>query len=410
MKKLLFPLYVAVCLAVVGVSVWYFNPGSPYSPRKVIEMATTDDRAGPYRMMERIYPSSAIKPSTTPTTFPRAERTIPIAYTYEGAKRTFEEYVADRRVQGILVLQDGQVVMEEYFEDAGPQDQFTSWSVAKSFVSSLIGIALMEGKIESLDDKAGRYAIEYAGTDYGETSIRHLLMMSSGIDFEEAYEVPGSDIRKLFNGTFLWKRDVDTFLRTYKRDQEPGKVFNYISSDTQVLSAFLRGAYGQPLIETFNEKLAEPLGITGGSWLTDRPGPAGKELGYCCLQLTLEDYAKLGQLYIQDGVMGEKRILPEGWMNFVRTPPQPSHEPAADGARGYTHHFWVFGGDDGAFSMQGYDGQFVHMDPQEGVVIVMTSVDRSPFDETPEFGKLFRAIKDGLKEGEPGISLRASQP
>ncbi|MEE4210879.1 MAG: serine hydrolase [Parvularcula sp.] len=397
MKRVLLGLFALICVGFVIAAFWYVRPGSEFSPREVMAMSDMEDRRLPYRTMDRIYPSSPIETTGPVTTFARAERNLSPRYEYEGERHDLEDYAERRSVQGIYVLKDGEVVMERYFGEADASDRFTSWSVAKSVISSLIGIGLKDGVIESLDDKAATYAPEYAGTDYGDTSIRHLLMMSSGIDFNENYEERGSDIRRLFFNTFLLNRDVDETVKSYGRERPAGEVFDYISSNTQVLTAVLRGAYDRPLIDLFEEKLAQPLGLSGGSWLTDRKGEGAKELGYCCLQLTLEDYAKLGQLYVQDGMLGDTRILPEGWMEFVRTPPQPSHEPKEDGGFGYGHHFWVTGGDEGAFSMQGYNGQFVHMDPEEGVVIVMVSADRNPWSAKPEFPHLFRAIKDELK-------------
>lgn len=399
--------FCALCVAMVAAAYWYVRPGSEFSPREVIAFSKVEDRREAYRIMDDIYPSAKIRPPEVTTTFARNERALPMQYEWEGEERDFLDYAQRRNVQGLLVLKDGEVAYETYLGEASADDTFTSWSVAKSFISTLTGIALKEGVIESLDDPVSKYAIGYRGTDYGETSIRHLLMMSSGIDFNENYEEKGSDIRKLFFNTFLLNRDVDTTIRRLSRNRPAGEDFDYISSNTQVLAAVLRAAYDQPLIDTFNDKLAEPLGITGGTWLTDRQGPAGKELGYCCLQLTLEDYAKLGQLYAQDGMLGDEQILPLGWMDFVRTPPQPSHEPKGDGRLGYGHHFWVVGGDEGAFTMQGYDGQFVHVDPEERVVIVMASADRNHIGGKPEFPQLFRAIKDDLRN-ESGVTTVTS--
>ncbi|MEE4211504.1 MAG: serine hydrolase [Parvularcula sp.] len=407
MRRFFFGLFCVLCAAAVIGAFLFFRPFSEHSPQEVIRMVDAPDRRLPYRMMEKIYPAKDLGRAERVTTFPRDLRDLDISYEWDGATRNLEDYVERRNVQGILVLKDGQVVLEEYFGDAEKGSGFTSWSVAKSVVASLIGIALEEGEIESLDDKVSAYDASYVGTDYGDTTIRHLLMMSSGIDFDENYEAEGSDILKLFFNTFLLNKDVDNVLRPYERNREPGQDFDYISSNTQVLGAVLRGAYGTDLASLFREKIGEPIGISGGTWLTDRQGSAGKVLAYCCMQLTLENYAKLGQLYVQDGVVGETRVLPEGWRDFVRTPPTTSHEPKREGSLGYGHHFWLTGGDEGAFAMHGYDGQYVHMDPEEGVVIVMTSADRSAFNRSPEFAKLFRAIKDELKPG--GTAGRASQ-
>ncbi|MEM9809938.1 MAG: serine hydrolase [Pseudomonadota bacterium] len=389
----------------IAAGYWYYRPGSEFSPREVIEMSSLEDRRRSYRMMETVYPSSPIAAPRLRTAFARDLVDLDLRYEWLGQPRTFDDYIDQRKVQGILVLKDGVVRYERFFGEAEPDDRFTSWSVAKSVVATLIGIALGEGRIGSLDDRVSQYASEYEETDYGDTSIRHLLMMSSGIDFNENYEEPGADIRKLFFNTFLLNRDVDRVVRQFTRNRPAGEDFDYISSNTQVLSAVLRGAYDRPLIETMNEKLSIPLGLTGGSWLTDRQGAAKKELGYCCLQLTLEDYAKLGQLYVQDGVVGETRIIPEGWRSFVSTPPRASHKPKGEGRLGYGHHFWLIGGQPGSFTMQGYDGQYVHIDPAERVVIVIASADRTmDFTKPREFPPLFKRIKEELRSTEASLA------
>ena len=137
-----------------------------------------------------------------------------------------------------------------------------------------------------------------------------------------------------------------------------------------------------------------------GSWLTDSRG--GKALGYCCLQVTLRDYAKLGQLYLQDGVVGRTRVIPEGWADFVATPPQPSHEPGVGEAlsdHGYGHHFWVPPGADGEFYMAGYNGQIVWIDTKRDVVVAMTSADPDWPGSKAEFVPVVRALTQAAAEG-----------
>ena len=347
MNKSLAALGLFVVLS-VAAALWWFRPWSEYSPSEVYSFSRAEDRAVPYRAMETIYPYRRIAASPTPYAFPKASRTIDeVHITYDGSGETeaLDDYAARRRTTGLMVVADREVVLERYWNGEGPDDRHTSWSVAKSVIATLIGRAVMDGEIESLGDPAKKYAAEYEGAPYGEVSIRHLLMMSSGIDFEEAYEVDGSDIRKLFFGTFFWNKDVDSIVRGHAPDREAGRDFDYISSNTAVLAAVLRGAYdGRSVASLAEEYVFAPLGMGAGTWLTDRQGADGKALGYCCLQVTLEDYAKLGQLYLQDGVVGTTRVIPEGWAAFVATPPQASHEPGSGdtlGAHGYGHHFWV---------------------------------------------------------------------
>ena len=370
----------AILLALIAASaLWWFRPWSAFSPAEVYAFSKAEDRREAYRAMETIYPHRVIAASPAPRAFPRAERGLdPDAYALpDGTRVGLDDYAERRKMTGLMVVADGEVVLERYFGGETADDRHTSWSVAKSVIATLIGRALMDGEIASLDDPAARYAVEYEGTPYGGVSIRHLLMMSSGIDFDEDYETDGSDIRRLFFGTFFWNRDVDEIVRAYGQDRPAGRDFDYISSNTAVLTAVLRGAYdGRPVPSLAEEFVFAPLGMGAGTWLTDAEG--GKALGYCCLQITLEDYAKLGQLYLDDGLAGGVRVIPEGWADFVATPPQPSHEPGAGdtlAAHGYGHHFWVPPGADGESYMSGYNGQIVWIDTKRDAVVAMTSAD-----------------------------------
>ena len=371
MKRVLLPAACLLAIFVLAVCLWWFRPWSEFSPAEVYAFSRAQDRTQAYRMMEEIYPSAEIAAAPAPTAFPRAPSEIESGYNLNGEAQTLDDYAARRVMTGLIVVQGGEVVLERYYRGEGPEDRHTSWSVAKSVVATLVGHALMEGEIESLDDRADQYAAEYGGTDFGRVSIRNLLAMSSGIDFDEDYETDGSDIRRLFFGTFFRNRDVDSLVRQHEANRPAGDDFHYISANTAVLAAVLRGAYdGTDLPRLAEEKLFTPLGLHGGTWLTDRPG--GKALGYCCLQLRLEDFARLGQLYLDGGAVGADRLVPEGWPAFVSTPPDAAHEPRA-GRPGYGHHFWVLG--EGVYAMQGYNGQIVWIDPARDVVIAMTSAD-----------------------------------
>ncbi|MBB4657910.1 serine hydrolase domain-containing protein [Parvularcula dongshanensis] len=384
-----------VFAALLLFGLWAFRPWSETSPAEVIWLSRAPDRTAPYRAMEETYPYLPIAASPTPYTFPRDVRALGASWDRDGERRTVEDYVAERAVTGLMVVHDGTVVFERYYRGETPGDRHTSWSVAKSMIATLIGRALMEGRIESLDDTAETYAADYEGTDYGATKIRDLLAMSSGIGFNENYEETGSDIRKLFLNTFIFQRDIDGEVRRYRRVKPAGGAFEYLSPNTAVLAAVLRGAYGGRSVASLaEEKVVAPLGMGAGSWLTDRHGRGAKVLGYCCLQLRLEDFAKLGQLYLQGGVVGTERVIPADWPAYVSTPPRPSHAPGGalpPSELGYGAHFWI-AGEGSAYFMMGYNGQMVWIDPERRVVIAMTGADRT-FD-TSEFeaASLMRAL------------------
>ena len=408
-KKLFLGVLALVLLAAIGAALWWFRPWSEYSPAETIRLATARDRTESFRAMEATYPFRRIEGARTLYVFPEGPRLTDTGYVWEGARRTLDDYAEDWTITGLMVVSDGEKVLERYFRGETPDSRHTSWSVAKSVTATMIGHALMEGRIDSLDDPVAAYAPEYEGTDYGRTSLRHLLMMSSGIDFEEEYERRDGDARRLFLDTFLFNRDIDGSLAKLTRNREPGRDHDYISPNSAVLAAVVRGVNGgRPLAEIAQEQVFEPLGMRSGTWLLDRRG--GKELGYCCLQVTLEDYAKLGQLYLQGGVVGRTRVVPADWPAFVSTPPQASHEPAdsldaaAEIMRGYGHHFWIPPArrsteDGGEYYMAGYNGQIVWIDPTRDVVIAMTSADPDFALKKPEWIAMFRALADRAAAG-----------
>ena len=409
MKRIAVALAIVVlALAVAGAS-WWFRPWSDYSPSEVYAFSRAEDRTVPYRMMETIYPHRTIAPSPLHEQLPVAATGLdPMGVTPEDGRTIgFDAFAGERTTTGLIVLSDGEIVLERYFNGETADDRHTSWSVAKSVVATLIGTALMEGRIASVDDRAETYAAEYLGVPYGETSIRDLLAMASGIDFDEDYEVEGSDIRRLFFGTFFWNRDVDDIVREHGRERPAGETFDYISANTAVLAAVLRGAYDRPLADIAGEKLLDPIGSQGGTWLTDRQGGGGKELGYCCLQLNLRDFARLGQLYVDAGMANGVRVIPEEWVEFVATPPTPDHEPGTDGRFGYGHHFWLPPDADGELMMRGYDGQVVWMDLERDVVVAMTSADRDYSARLGGFLAMARAIaRDAAAAPDRSVAIR----
>lgn len=399
MKKLLLGLVALLVLVGVAGALWWFRPWSEYSPAETLRLATSRDRVDSFRTMEATYPYREIEGADTIYVFPEGPALTDTSYVWNGETRTLDDYAEDWTITGLMVVADGEKVLERYFRGETEDSRHTSWSVAKSVTATMIGRALMEGRIASLDDTVETYAPEYAGTDYGRTSLRHLLMMSSGIDFEEEYERSDGNARRLFIDTFLFNRDIDGSLGKLTRNREPGGDHDYISPNSSVLAAVVRGANGgRPLAEIAHEQVFEPLGMRSGTWLLDRRD--GKELGYCCLQVTLEDYAKLGQLYLQGGVVGTERVVPADWPAFVSTPPQPTHEPAAalDAApgalRGYGHHFWLPPAREGEYYMAGYNGQIVWIDPRNDVVVAMTSADPDFAKKRPEWIAMFRALAD----------------
>ena len=388
---------VLALIVVLAAAAWYFRPWSQYSPARIT--ALDDPAAYPqtFQRMDEILPAASIA-ATDPAPFPRAEASLPQTYVFNGETRSLEEYFERGDVTGFAVLKDGVLVQEAYFQGAMPDTTHTSWSVAKSFVATLIAQALHEGLIDSLDDPASKYAPQYAGSDYGDTSLRHLLMMSAGMDFQEEYSPDReSDVRPLFFNAFILRRNVDEMVAEIERDREPGGDQHYTSPNSHVLAAVARGVYGDGLADIVQEKLWGPLGMThDASWLQNKPGEEGQAIGYCCLQATTTDFARLGELYRLDGVWGGERLLPEGWSQAATTPNAPWQEPGATPYpnRGYALHFWVPAGYNEEFYAAGVYGQYVWVDRLRGVVIAQNAGDSDWFELGDEAHAVFRAVAE----------------
>lgn len=401
-----------VLLGLVGAG-WYYRPWSDYAPAKIRSLDDPDQYPLTYQRMDEFLPSTGID-AVAPSPFPRDVQSLDITYEWQGETKTLAEYLAEAKVTGLTVLSDGEVIAQTYAYEADAQSRFTSWSVGKSFVATLIGKALHEGLIESLDDRVDRYAPQFAGTDYGPTSLRHLLMMSSGMAFNEEYSADApSDVRPLFFNAFIMRRNPDDMIALIERDREPGEDFHYISPNSHVLSAVVRGVYEGRLAEIMQRELWEPLGMSDpATWLQHKPGPEGVAIGYCCLQASSEDYARLGQLYLQDGVWNGERLLPEGWVDLVSTPPTPSHEPGASryAHRGYGLHFWIPENYDREFYAAGVFGQYIWMDRNRDLVIAQNAGDADWGERNVEMTAVFRAIAETVAPLTPASSTAPMTP
>jgi CubicO group peptidase (beta-lactamase class C family) len=226
---------------------------------------------------------------------------------------------------------------------------------------TLVGIAIADGHIKSVDDLAKQYVPELADHPYGETSIRHLLQMSSGIEFSEHY-TGKDDVAILARGSAgnLGPGGVSTVMpfRNNKRIYKPGKKFQYASSETQVLGLVLPQAIGKSLADYLSEKIWEPMGAeSDASWIIDK---SGQEAAYCFLGATLRDFGRLGMLPSNGGVANGKQIVHEEWVREATqpTPGYPHLNPGvATPYMGYGYQFWVFPGSNRRFAFLGARGQ-----------------------------------------------------
>lgn len=389
-------------LIFAGLALFLFRPWSPWSPWQMNQLFWASQRVENFQHMDRLFPAQPLSPSTAPFRFPRAAEplALPTTYVFEGNHRLSEAFLEKTTTTGLLILRDGMIVHEQYRRGATETSTLTSWSMAKSVVATLVAIALKEGDIRSLDDKAEKYVPELKGKAYGQATIKDLLRMASGVKFVEIYDSRFSDIQKVFYKTFIFNQPIDIAASDYPAEDTPGTRFHYKSMDTQILSWVLRRATGSSLTAYAQEKLWQPLGMQDkGFWNTDF---YGNELGYCCLNITLRDYAKLGQLYLQQGQWNNTLLLPADWVHEATKRPEP-WLTAGHGypERGYGYHWWVPKNPDQEFFANGVWGQSIFVDEKTHTVIVKTSVDPDFKANTAEMIAFMRGVVKGMAASAP---------
>ena len=281
------------------------------------------------------------------------------------------EWIAERAVTALIVLKDGEIVHESYHLGTGPEDRRISWSVAKSYLSALLGTLVADGTIPDLDAPVTQYAPLLAGTAYDGATIRNVLQMASGVEFDEDYLDYDSDINRMGRVVALGGT-LDGFTAGLTgRTGAPGAAWQYVSIDTHVIGMVIRGATGRDIPSLLSERIIAPLGLEAEPYyLTDGEGVAFVLGG---LNLTTRDYARFAQMIAQDGVWQGIRILPEGWVAESTAPSAPT----APGEIGYGYQWWVpVGSEPGQIMARGIYGQYLYIDQPRGVVIATNGADR----------------------------------
>lgn len=283
-----------------------------------------------------------------------------------------DQWITDRVVTALVVLKDGTLVHESYYKDTNPEDLRISWSVAKSFISVLMGILVEEGVIGSIDDPVTQYAPALTESGYNGATIRNVLQMSSGVEFNEDYFDFWSDINRMGRVLALGQ-SMDGFAAGITATRAaPGEAWQYVSIDTHVLSMVIRGATGRSIADLMSEKLIQPLGLeTDPYYLTDGYGVAFVLGG---LNLRTRDYARFGQLILQDGEWDGTQVVPADWIADSTI----ASAPTRPGATGYGYQWWMPpDAREGEFFARGVYGQYIYIDKQSQTVIAVNGADRA---------------------------------
>ena len=293
-------------------------------------------------------------PSATPRALP-AGQPLPMGVDVDA-------YMKEHHMAAVLIMQGGKLRLERYGLDFDGDGRWTSFSVAKSFTSTLVGAALKDGLIKSMDDKVSDYLPDMKGSTYDDVSLRQLLTMTSGVQWNEDYGDPNSDVARFNNHKpEPGVEALVSYMRKLPRAAPAGTRWLYSTGETNLIGLVLEAAIQKPLTQYLQEKIWQPAGMEQqATWLLSK---TGKEISGCCVQAAPRDYARLGQFILEGAKVNGQSILPDGWLE------EATHKQADIGApgRGYGYQWWTY--DSGAFAARGIFGQGIFIDPKRQLVI-----------------------------------------
>src|SRR5690554_809854 len=320
---------------------------------------TQEEKERRFAMMHELYPSIPVSTGNQISPLERAETITP---KWEDGT-TLTKYMNDNKVQGVIVLQDHKIKLEAYADGRSKETLWTSYSVAKSVSSMLVGVALKEGDIESLDDPLKKYITALDGYDYGNVTVRQLLTMTSGIDWNENYEDPNSDVAQMYqNPCKGTEAHIMTYMKPMKSAYKPGTQWNYSTGETDMVGILVQKATGKSLAEYLSEKIWIPYGMEQCAyWLADEC--SNLNIGGSGLSATLRDYARLGTLMLDEGRFGDDEILSEEWLDNATSLLFSINEQGD----GYGYLWWRFEG--GSYAAFGIFGQMLYINPHKNLVI-----------------------------------------
>ena len=279
--------------------------------------------------------------------------------------RLIDQFIDRQDIAGLIVLKDGEVVLEKYARDFDENGRWTSFSMAKSFTSTLVGAAIKDGYIKSLDDKITQYIPNLTGSAYDDVTVRQLLTMTSGVKWSEDYANPWSDV-----ASFIRQKpepgftQTVSYMRKLKKEARPGTKWKYKTGETNLLGVLVSQATGKTLSEYLSEKIWKPYGMERDAlWAVDL---SQHEMGGCCLSASLRDYARYGQFMLDGSRIDGHSIFPAGWVEDATSVQEDVGE-----FMGYGYQWWTF--KNGNYMAQGLFGQMIFVNPKSKIVVVMVS-------------------------------------
>ncbi len=347
--------------------------------------------------LDKIFKTSHLTASENKFQFKQSPFTLPKTFILDDEEHNLEDALEYFRSDGLIVLRNDVLLYENYWQGNSKESKHISWSVAKSFLSALIGIAFNDGLINDLDDPITKYLPEFEGTGYDGVPIKALLQMSSGIQFNEDYGDYDSDINR-FGRAISLGTSMKEFAMSLKNHKEPGTFHHYVSIDTQMLAMLLVKVTGESITDLLQEQIWDKLGMEFDAYyLLD---DTGMEVALGGLNASLRDYAKFGLLYLNRGNWEGEQIVPADWVDASHRADEdhliPGDNPHSSDSWGYGYQWWVPGFPETDFTAAGIYNQYIYVDPVTEVVIAKTSSNYK-FTSERQYSKdahiaMFRAI------------------
>ncbi|MEG2050579.1 MAG: serine hydrolase, partial [Comamonas sp.] len=353
-----------LALAVAGTAGWF---SLDKETRGLLQTVPTNrdllfwsvpQRDAAFRALDRIpllAKANVVPVSGTPSPLPPG---APLALTSD-----VDAYMAGQRSAALLIVQGGQLRLERYSLGFDGTGRWTSFSVAKSFTSTLVGAAVKDGFIQSLDDKVSRYIPDLQGSAYDDVSVRQLLTMTSGVQWNEDYADPHSDVARFNNHQpEPGVEALVSYMRQLPRAAPPGTRWLYSTGETNLVGTLVQQATKKPLATYLAEKIWGPAGMEQqATWIVSK---TGQEIGGCCIQASPRDYARMGLFILNGAQVNGQSIVPDGWWAEAST----KHADIGMPGRGYGYQWWTY--DDGSYAARGIFGQGIFIDPKRQLVIV----------------------------------------
>jgi CubicO group peptidase (beta-lactamase class C family) len=394
-KKILKVAAVLLVVLLICAGIFHKKIRQVYGASTLFDAGVIDEN---FRSGDKTFPSKIVHRGGPVFEFKRRPAALPETYMFKGKAKNLRQFLDHTGTTGMVVIKDDTILFEKYYRGNTEKSRTISWSVAKSFISALLGVAVKEGYIKDIKQPITDYVPKLKGSGYDGVPIKDIMNMSSGIRFNEDYADFFSDLMRM-GRTIAFGTSLDDFVASLKNEKKPGTYRHYVSSDTQALGMLLRDSTKKNITSYLEGKIWKKIGMEADAYfLVDGDG---MEMVFGGLNAVLRDYARFGVLFLNNGRWGNEQVIPAEWVKASITPDAPHLMPGSDPKThdwtlGYGYQWWIPENPDGDFLAIGIYGEFIYIYPKYRVVIAKSSAyvdyNKDGDDMEIETIEMFRSI------------------